>query len=429
MRITMVLSKVGWLACGLHLAVVASEIPVAKDVSARTDAPTPKDTIPLERLQQLASKEASASYSPERVISPPMPIAIRQEHPAGPSYQEGLSYTFLIHSMKFAGIARTDNGRLVLVASGWLKDPFREERGVFIMHSDDEAQSWRQPRIIHWGLERPEPVYIGDKKVLLIPRDDAGFISFSEDGGQSWDEKIPFPRLPNGSNRQTYRHGTLLVEGQTITGVFYVQGERREGWTAYSLLRRSRDGGRTWGDELWLPPEWLTSEGAITRARDGALVVALRTTQAKGLPSHSDHWRRITTARSMDEGKTWTDRQVHFQYGKVHSKLLTLNNGDILLTYAARMGELDGEMYHGIEAVLSRDNGKTWDWDHRFILFRWAMHQSMHSPQSIELPDGRILTLFGYHYDARWNEGPLGAPGYPLGITSAVLWSPYPEDE
>ena len=100
-----------------------------------------------------------------------------------------------------------------------------------------------------------------------------------------------------------------------------------------------------------------------------------------------------------------------------HVATITLNRPD-------KLNAMTDEMYHGIEAVLSRDNGKTWDWDRRFILFRWAMHQSMHSPQSIELADGRILTVFGYHYDARWNEGPLGAPGYPLGITSAVLWSP-----
>ena len=429
MRIPMAFARVAVLACGLNLSVSASQIPTAKDVSAKPDVPTPKDAISLERLQKLASKEASASYSPDRVISPPMPIAIRQEHPGGPAYQEGLSYTFLIHSMKFAGMVRMDDGQLLLMGTGWLKDPVGEERGVFVMRSADEAQSWSRPRIIHWGLERPEPINLGGKKLVMIPRDDAGFISFSEDGGQHWGEKIPFPRLPDGSNRQTYRHGTPLVEGQTITGVFYTEGELREGWTAYSLLRRSRDGGRTWGDELWLPPEWLTSEGAITRARDGALVIALRTSQAPGLPSYSDHWRRITTARSMDEGKTWTDHQVHFQYGKVHSRLLTLSSGDILLTYAVRMGELDGEVYHGIEAVLSSDNGKTWDWDRRFILFRWAMHQSMHSPQSIELADGRILTLFGYHYDAKWNEGPLGAAGYPMGITSTVIWSPYPESE
>ena len=74
----------------------------------------------------------------------------------------------------------------------------------------------------------------------------------------------------------------------------------------------------------------------------------------------------------MDDGKTWTDHQVHFRYGKVHTEMITLRNGDILLTYAARMGELEGKMYHGIEAVLSRDNGRTWDWDNRFILFRCA---------------------------------------------------------
>ncbi len=142
MRITMLLTCIACLVCGLNLDGLASEIPSAKNASVKADVPTPKDTISLERLQQLASREASASYSPDRVISPPMPIAIRQEHPGGPTYQEGLSYTFLIHSMKFAGLTRMDNGRMVLVSTGWLKDPVREERAVFIMHSDDEAQSW-----------------------------------------------------------------------------------------------------------------------------------------------------------------------------------------------------------------------------------------------------------------------------------------------
>ena len=196
MDITRVLACLGCLACGLNLALPASEIPTAKDVSGKADVPSPKDTIPLERLQQLASREASASYSPDRLISPPMPIAVRREHPDGPTYQEGLSYTFLIHSMKFAGLTRMDNGRLVLVATGWLKDALRGERGVFVMHSDDQARSWSRPRIIHWGLERPEPIYLGGEKLVLIPRDDAGFISFSEDGGQTWGEQVPFPRLP-----------------------------------------------------------------------------------------------------------------------------------------------------------------------------------------------------------------------------------------
>lgn len=240
--------------------------------------------------------------------------------------------------MKFPGVVRLDNGRLVLAATAWLKksgfDDTSEQlnRAAFVIHSDDEAQSWSQPQVIHWGHERPEPVCLGDQKLVVIPRDDHGFICFSEDGGKSWGEKTPFPVLPDGSNRQTYRHGTLLVEGSTITGVFYVEGARRQGWSAYSLLRRSRDGGLTWGGEMWLPPQWLSSEGSLVRARDGALVVSLRTGPGENLSSYNDHWRRICTARSMDDGKTWTDHQVHFKYGKVHSKLLTLSNGDILMT-------------------------------------------------------------------------------------------------
>ena len=121
---------------------------------------------------------------------------------------------------------------------------------------------------------------------------------------------------------------------------------------------------------------------------------------------------------------TWTDHQVHFDYGKVHSGLVTLGSGDILMTYAVRMGELDGQIYHGIEAVLSRDHGRTWDWHNRFILSRWAMHQSMHSPVSVELSDGRILTVFLFHYDAPWNKGSFSSAV--LGITAVVIWSPYP---
>jgi len=50
------------------------------------------------------------------------------------------------------------------------------------------------------------------------------------------------------------------------------------------------------------------------------------------------------------------------------------------------------------------------------------MHQSMHSPVSIELSDGRIMAVFLYHYDAPWNEGSFGSSV--LGITSAVFWRP-----
>ena len=215
-----------------------------------------------------------------------------------------------------------------------------------------------------------------------------------------------------------------LLEDRNVYAIFYHEASPfgPTGWTARSFLWTSQDSGHTWDKPIALPKEWCTSEGAITRAKDGALVVALRTAQAPGLPSYSDHWRRITTARSIDDGHTWKDKHVYFKYGKTHSELLTLPNGDILLTYAVRMGELDGKIYHGIEAVFSHDNGVTWDWAHRYILFRWPMHQSMHSPASVMLSDGRILTVFLYHYDTPWGKGAIGLQN--LGMVSAVIWTP-----
>ena len=53
------------------------------------------------------------------------------------------------------------------------------------------------------------------------------------------------------------------------------------------------------------------------------------------------------------------------------------------------------------------------------------MHQAMHSPVSVELSDGRILTIFLFHYDAPWNKGSFSSAV--LGLSAVVIWSPYPQ--
>ncbi len=381
----------------------------------KQNVPTPKDTIAFHRIVGDVAHNPGATYARDRVISPPMPIAIRQHHPGGPTYQEGLTYTFLVHSMKRPRLIRMDDGRLVLVATAWVHQNNVET--PIILHCDDEGRTWSEPReiSIHGTL-----VSLRGKKLMVC--DDQVIVS--DDAGESWSEPEPFgpARLPDG--KACYHHGTMAVEGERVASIhcYTCPPYGPTGWTAYSVLRLSNDLGRTWGDPIPLPPEWCTSEGSVTRAKDGALVASFRTAQALGLPSYCDAWRRITTARSMDDGQTWTHHQVHFDYGKVHSELLTLSNGDIVMTYAVRMGELDGQMYHGVEAVLSHDHGKTWDWDKRFILFRWAMGQSMHSPVSVPLSDGRILTMFLYTYDASYGQGSIGLQN--LGLVSAVFWRP-----
>ena len=281
------------------------------------------------------------------------------------------------------------------------------------MFSYDDGRSWRDPVVdTAHGPLRGQLVPLGGQELMLYG---GSTIHFSQDGGKTWDETIEMPSTEG--NARWHNKGSILVEGDTITAIGFQSGG------SGSSLCRSYDRGRTWEKPIAVP-QWIgCSEGAIVRAKDGALVAALRLGyQAEGLPNPNDHWRGIPTYRSTDNGNTWSQTQILNKYGHVHSELLLLNNGDILLTYAARIGELDGQTYHGIEAMLSHDNGKSWDWQNRFILFRCLSNDSMHSPISAQLSDGRILTVFMYHDPMRFCDDSLGIPG--IGHVSAVIWSP-----
>ena len=76
------------------------------------DVPTPETKVQLD-LEDVTTTGGGA-YLPDRVTSPLMKTAVRQEGPAplGPRYQEALTYTFLVHSMKFPRLTRLDDGRL-----------------------------------------------------------------------------------------------------------------------------------------------------------------------------------------------------------------------------------------------------------------------------------------------------------------------------
>ena len=350
--------------------------------------------------------DRAARYPSEWVTTPLEPVVVRQNHPEGPTYQEALGYTFLIYDLCYPRLARMPDGTLVLnvthsphVGSG--------EWTVVLMFSHDEGRSWSEPVE---APDRGELVSLGGQELMIYGPN----THFSQDGGKTWDEFVK-AQAPE-ENIRWDRVGTVLAEGDEIWAISFVFDPRKG-----AMLHRSHDRGRTWEKHIAVP-QFNGSEGAIVRAKNGDLVAALRTGfQDEGVPELSDHWRGITTYRSTDNGKTWSEPQVLCKYGYMHQKLLLLDNDDILMTYAARIGELDGRTYHGIEAVLSHDDGKTLDWQNRFIVFRWPAHQSMHSPESVQLSDGRILTVFMHPGPGRyWNDGP-GATD--IGHVSAVIWS------
>jgi hypothetical protein len=91
------------------------------------------------------------------------------------------------------------------------------------------------------------------------------------------------------------------------------------------------------------------------------------------------------------------------------------------MTYVVRKGypdTNDGFPQFGIEAIVSHDNGQTWDLDHRYILSYWkgirkgpnAWYGSSQATSTVLLPDGSLLTTFGTGYRSVDSTG-KGRPG------------------
>ena len=101
-----------------------------------------------------------------------------------------------------------------------------------------------------------------------------------------------------------------------------------------------------------------------------------------------------------------------------HASMLVLNDQHtILMTYAVRVGGarngIDdnfsnspyGYPYYGIEAIVSTDNGGTWNINKRYVISRWKgnlpltnpnyCYRSSQSTSTVQLPDGTLLTAYG----------------------------------
>ena len=405
-------------------------------------------TMSFDKVMEIETTDGYGYYDKSRVSTPVSPVVIRRNSPEGATYQEAVGYTFLPNVVAFPGLGRMDDGTLVLTLSAE-KGRVEREREEFLLFSKDEGRSWTQPRWVP-GY-RLKPFNLGGKRLMLrgafplgdgnrlvlrnvfrIANEDtsADCLRFSEDAGQTWGDPEPMPELPDGHPFYTDVAYTHLVEGNTITFAGSTRTDVHANWQEGNLftqgvIRRYHLDTRTWDEPHLFPRDWALNEGSLVRASNGDLVAAFRT-QMVGVPIHSDHEMGLATLRSTDNGKTWSQPAHHFLYGYHHCGLILLADGRILMTYAARIGELDGMTYHGVEAVLSSDHGVTWDWGRRWILFRWP-HPSTHSPQSVCLSDGRIFTVFMHDTRYSWTDQE-GHPwkdkltlGHPAHV-SVVIW-------
>jgi len=289
-----------------------------------------------------------------------------------------------------------------------------------VLSSDDGGATWSKPRDAGaWiGL-----TYLGNGKVMAAAK-------WSDDYGETW-RSFPSPphpnvaQLPEGETWNPWSWDPLLVDkdpntGKVVclveTGYTYREANPK-GWIrSQGYIGFSADEGRTWTAALKIPQWQGVNEVALIRARNGDLIGACRTDMPEKFMNEIDHYSGLGVSISKDNGHTWSKLNMLYQWGRHHPSMVLLPSGDLVMTYVVRAGYVraaNGFPQFGIEAVVSRDHGQTWDLDHRYLLHTWQGNRNSSTkewggPQewwagsqatsSVLLPGGTILTAFGTGY-------------------------------
>jgi len=284
------------------------------------------------------------------------------------------------------GIVKMDNGELVMACSSGTKGKGAK---CTITISSDNGNTWTDFFETDYGGRPMVLSYLGGKRLTLV----LGLRYFSNDYGRTWTESVAHPKTTTGQS--FHYEGNAWIDrdanGKAVAihelGWHYTAGKRHPVDDATVVYRRSIDGGKTWIAEV-TPPQWKfkmdhkgkthlrgVSEGAIVRAKNGDLVAALRS----DIPPkyfdgpHDDNLEGTAISISKDNGKTWSEMNIFYYAGRHHANLQRLPNGDLVCTLVVRVDCNDTDhtlasYRRGMDALVSRDNGQTWNLDQRYEL-------------------------------------------------------------
>jgi len=338
------------------------------------------------------------------------------------------------------GLVQMENQKLVLMGTQGLGG---EER-VVISFSTNRGDSWTPFQKVGFLTGRPmELAYLGGNN-LTFRADFTRYYSY--DGGATWPAGVVVPEITPGGGLFGQEGNPLLDRdgSGTVTAMAEIGYKHQSGsdWD-YSIptdgyIRWSTDQGRTWANDI-KPSAWHfnysyggsnyprgTSEGSVVRAANGDVIAALRTDlhprfYVGGVVGGgwTDGLEGTGFSRSTDNGVTWTPVSILFEAGRQHAALHKLPNGWLVMTMVRRNhmsngAALPSDYYRGCEALISKDNGVTWNLDRMYILdefyyynpANWVEPQCGHDC-TVVLDDGRILTAYGKYLQGiglvRWS--------------------------
>ncbi len=308
----------------------------------------------------------------------------------------------------FPVIVQREDGEIIAVLRGGAAH-MGKKGNLKCIRSSDGGISWSEPASVvdsEWDDRNPA-VGLGPRNLIVVAYhenqkyyDDSTYaaddpskhayarIVRSPDNGETWfnpggDTRVdfgtlmyasPFGRILNEPD------GTMLMPIYGGAGLLK-PGADPAGKEAGSYLLRSDDYGFTWGQPT-LIAGGMNETNLLFLPNEEYL--AFMRSEEKG---------RIFVCRSNDRGFTWSEPIPVTDASEHPPDPVLLGGGAILLIFGRR------HQPYGIEGILSFDNGKTWDTEHRIIITDDLTTWDIGYPSSVRTADGTIITMY-YACDA-----------------------------
>ena len=295
--------------------------------------------------------------------------------------------------------------------------------------SRDGGQTWSDRQVLQDVLGREQWLTATSKGTLFMsshflaqdtanPEDyTQSLLHRSTDGGRSWqrtkielrgDERCGVP-LETGPGASTSRNVVEMSDGTLLFGVSL-------GSSSVAYMWRSADEGATWdhgepvaiGDYRGKPYDnadgffaedftFLTGDSTLLHwIRCGPPSPMYPMEDGRAVPHTNDQGDRTMICESTDGGRTWVNLRDFGDYGMMYIRVPRLRDGRLLMTYTQRSTFPP----LGMRAVLSHDDGRTWDLESDILIIDgktpWGMPSGGGFGNTLEMADGTLVTAYTY---------------------------------
>lgn len=207
----------------------------------------------------------------------------------------------------------------------------------------------------------------------------------STDGGETWDEPIPFP-IP-GAVRG---NGVELDDNSVLIPLYC----RQEGGLSHVRIMRTSDRGQSWSTLAVIESEdgHHFHEPTLHKTPAGKLIIFTRSLNSQIELGQEERRSPLYTFESEDNGHTWSRPVQRAYYSPSPFHALQLDNGTVMLTYGYR------QKPYGIRVILLDQECVNWEDAQEIVLREDGEGFDIGYTSAVQLDDGKVLVTY-YYFD------------------------------